>query len=383
MADSLGVTIFVPVVLLAFSGSLAHPVRLVRGQAFAWTILLLLFIVTAAIFSQSSNPILFLYFPPLILVIFSLGSEGAIIASVITAVVGSAATAHGSGPAWIAHGVHLDQRVLVLQLFLWSTVVTALPIGALLDERRDAEAHASENQAIYKTLINHSKDMIVLARLDGSYRFVSPAVEKVTGYTQQEYGSLPSLEWVHPEDRDLARAVLVSLADSKADQTVRYRAMHKNGNFSWFEAYLRGYVDTEDGPITGYVATVQDITALKQMEDTWFAEKHALANENAQLATLAEYDELTGIPNRRAFNRALTLEVTRQNRSADFLSLLMVDVDHFKKYNDCYGHHAGDVCLHDVAAVLKGAASRPNDLAARIGGEEFAILLPQTDHAVP
>ncbi|ODV01620.1 MAG: hypothetical protein ABT23_08505 [Thiobacillus sp. SCN 63-57] len=104
------------------------------------------------------------------------------------------------------------------------------------------------------------------------------------------------------------------------------------------------------------------------------------SSEVAQaLEYLVRLDSLTGIPNRRLFEEELGKEWARAKRDNVALSLIMADIDHFKEYNDHYGHPAGDLCLVDVAQAMHHALSRPGDVAARIGGEEFAILLPQTD----
>jgi diguanylate cyclase (GGDEF)-like protein len=97
-----------------------------------------------------------------------------------------------------------------------------------------------------------------------------------------------------------------------------------------------------------------------------------------ELHRTATTDVLTGIANRRQFDESLEREWVRTQRSGDPLSLLMIDVDHFKLYNDLYGHPRGDVCLQHVSQALVGACKRRADLVARYGGEEFMILLPQT-----
>lgn len=100
---------------------------------------------------------------------------------------------------------------------------------------------------------------------------------------------------------------------------------------------------------------------------------------NQELADLASTDGLTGLANRRIFQDRLRSEWARALREEAPLSLVMLDIDYFKRYNDHYGHPAGDRCLEAVAEVINGIAKRPGDLAARTGGEEFAVLLPATD----
>lgn len=97
------------------------------------------------------------------------------------------------------------------------------------------------------------------------------------------------------------------------------------------------------------------------------------------LETLSSVDALTGISNRRRFNDIYAREWQRASRNTTQLSLLFIDIDHFKKYNDFYGHLAGDECLRAVARALQSCLSRPGDFVARFGGEEFIVLLPDTD----
>jgi diguanylate cyclase (GGDEF)-like protein len=103
-----------------------------------------------------------------------------------------------------------------------------------------------------------------------------------------------------------------------------------------------------------------------------------LASANRELEKLSRHDGLTGIANRRHFDSYLQTEVRRAARERQTLSLILADVDHFKAFNDHYGHQAGDDCLRQVASALSTAGRRPADLAARYGGEEFAIVLPGT-----
>jgi len=103
-----------------------------------------------------------------------------------------------------------------------------------------------------------------------------------------------------------------------------------------------------------------------------------LKRQTDLLRSMARIDGLTGLPNRRHFDEKLDAEWRRCGRSATPLALILIDIDHFKLFNDCYGHPAGDACLQRVAACLKGEFTRSHDLVARYGGEEFVCVLPET-----
>jgi diguanylate cyclase (GGDEF)-like protein len=107
----------------------------------------------------------------------------------------------------------------------------------------------------------------------------------------------------------------------------------------------------------------------------------ALEVANRQLEALASTDGLTGVANRRHYDNVVAAEWARAQRSRQPLALILLDVDHFKLYNDRHGHQAGDDVLRAVARVLDAAARRAGDLAARYGGEEFVVVAPNTDAA--
>jgi diguanylate cyclase (GGDEF)-like protein len=138
---------------------------------------------------------------------------------------------------------------------------------------------------------------------------------------------------------------------------------------------------TRDGGIAG-VRT--EVTELVRREQQLTELNRELNEARSRLEVLSETDSLTGISNRRRFDRRLAEEWSRVVRHTTPLGLLLVDIDHFKRFNDRHGHQAGDDCLRRVALVLDACAGRPTDVVARYGGEEFAILLPHTgrDEAV-
>ena len=125
-------------------------------------------------------------------------------------------------------------------------------------------------------------------------------------------------------------------------------------------------------------AKIRALQRLESMRSKQLEMSRELASANRELEKLSRQDGLTGIANRRYFDSYLVSEVRRGARDRQPLSLILSDVDHFKAFNDCYGHQAGDDCLRRVAAALSSAGRRPADLAARYGGEEFAMVLPAT-----
>ena len=380
-SDALGIAVIFPATLFLISGEYRSIRKIWPHLVSAGHVLIIFLISTIVIFTQPYSPFLFLTFPPLVLVVLALGLEGSVISVPILTVIACFATARGYGP--ISHeSIALpEQRILSLQIFLLSASGITLAIGALFDEHRNAGRAADEARTVYETLIENSDDMIIFSTLDGTRRFISPAVKHITGMTPEEFLALGPLEVVHPADRDLAGTILESLTGGKLNHTFRFRVLCKDGSYRWVESHLNGYVDAETTTVSGYVATVRDISAQLQAEHSWQTLNTALALENKQLANLAAHDELTSIPNRRAFNLTLESEVARHSRSDKPLSLILIDVDYFKKYNDHFGHPAGDTCLQTLAHVMESSVARAADLAARIGGEEFAILLPSTPQA--
>jgi diguanylate cyclase (GGDEF)-like protein len=121
-----------------------------------------------------------------------------------------------------------------------------------------------------------------------------------------------------------------------------------------------------------------EVTELVRREQQLTKLNRELDAANARLVELSDTDGLTGIANRRKFDLRLAEEWARASRHSLPLALLLIDVDHFKRYNDRHGHPQGDACLRRIASLLRESTRRGGDLAARYGGEEFALLLPHT-----
>ena len=153
------------------------------------------------------------------------------------------------------------------------------------------------------------------------------------------------------------------------------------GRGEWSEAKHRASPITEVESLSSALHFMAD--SVKYHTDNLAKEVAARTAElelaNAELAKRSNTDGLTGVANRRYFDEVLAREIARARRLAEPVALIMLDVDHFKKYNDHYGHLAGDHCLIQIANELKGNTRRPSDLVARYGGEEFAIIAAHSD----
>ena len=154
---------------------------------------------------------------------------------------------------------------------------------------------------------------------------------------------------------------------------IEYRNRKRNGEYMWVEASMRMFRDRRTGIPAGILSLVRDISERKRNESL-------LLKAYDALEALAVEDALTGVANRRKFDEFLGSEWSWSQRLQKPISLLLIDVDHFKLYNDSYGHLHGDNCLKQIAATAKKVATRQGDLVARFGGEEFAVVLPDTDN---
>lgn len=233
----------------------------------------------------------------------------------------------------------------------------------LLNGGRDLDV-ARREAADFRLLTEHNNDVIVRCDADGLIRYVSPSSEKVLGWLPAEMlGKGPSA-FVLPEDLPAIAAARGQHSVGEEVSAVAHRMMRKDGSLVWVEASARMVPDPGiRGP--ELVIVIRDITERKLVEK--------------QLSRLAMTDGLTGLANRRAFDAALEKEWLRIRRSNGDLSLVLIDLDHFKSFNDRYGHQVGDDCLRSVAAAIQATLRRPADLAARYGGEEIAVILPDTD----
>jgi diguanylate cyclase (GGDEF)-like protein len=179
---------------------------------------------------------------------------------------------------------------------------------------------------------------------------------------------------IHPEDFPHIDPLFLAFGPSLPRLQLTFRMRRKDGVYIWVESQYR-YL-AEDG---GSLAVLRDITARKHAEDMLVEANEKLAVLNSTLRLRAQQDGLTGLINRRHFDQLFDEEFRRARRQELPLSVLLLDVDRFKAFNDRYGHLAGDECLRTLSSAIQTVLQRPGDQAARYGGEEFAVLLPATE----
>ena len=258
----------------------------------------------------------------------------------------------------------ISRMLYVVALVMLIAVIGAVLVRQLQRGQRMAAALV-EKEAHFRLLAEGSSDMVTRIGLDEHLRYVSPSSVRVVGWRPNQLIGTPALAGVNPEDLPAVQAVVDAMKRGEREEArLTYRNSHRQNGEVWLESTMR-VTRKDNGRVDGVVAISRDISEHKKLE--------------TRLETLAIEDSLTGLANRRRFDERLKEEWARAYRDRSSLALLMIDVDHFKAYNDEYGHPAGDACLRLVAKIIAAETQRAGDLAARYGGEEFAMLLPNTD----
>jgi diguanylate cyclase (GGDEF)-like protein/PAS domain S-box-containing protein len=253
-------------------------------------------------------------------------------------------------------------------------------IGRNITELRLAELEIERGKHKLAQILHGSP--VATFVVDAEYRITqwNQSCAKLTGLSEAAVlGGTPAWCVFYPEPHALLADLIVAETPI-AEIRARYPSIHQS-------AMIDGAIETEaffpnmgehgrwlhqtatplrdsEGKVIGAIETLQDITLQR--------------NARAELERLASRDGLTGLANRRFFDKTLDTEWKRARREAHWLTLMMIDVDHFKRYNDTYGHPAGDLALKQVARALEQVVHRPGDLVARYGGEEFVVVIPAT-----
>jgi diguanylate cyclase (GGDEF)-like protein/PAS domain S-box-containing protein len=226
-------------------------------------------------------------------------------------------------------------------------------------ERKKIEKRIKESEERFRSLVQNSSDIITILEADGTVRYVSPAVERITGYKPDEQVGTNAFGSVHPDDCDRALDNFAEVLKKPGlHPPLEFRVPHKDGSWRYLEHVVNNLLD--DPAVRGVVINSWDITERKDLVE--------------QLSYQAFHDPLTGLPNRALFMDRLEHALTRANRRGSKVAVLFMDLDNFKVINDSLGHKVGDQLLVATAERLK-ACVRPEDTAARLGGDEFTILV--------
>jgi diguanylate cyclase (GGDEF)-like protein/PAS domain S-box-containing protein len=235
------------------------------------------------------------------------------------------------------------------------------------DSGLEARPISDDKTTDFRQLAENSADIICRLSPELMIIYISPSVFDILGWRPDELvGKAP--DWlIFADDLPIMRAGHArSSNDPLASRPVALRMRHKSGALTWVEVNARVVRDRATSDVKETVIVIRDITGRKARED--------------ELLALAMTDALTGLANRRAFDEALEREWQRTLREGSQMSLLLLDLDHFKSFNDTYGHQVGDDCLRAVATAVRTSV-RASDFACRYGGEEIVVILPGTDAA--
>ncbi|QRF54652.1 sensor domain-containing diguanylate cyclase (plasmid) [Rhizobium rosettiformans] len=482
-ADALGLITVTPLLLILNRGDLAD---LFHRRVLLRTLFVLVVLVTAlaAVFLQSTLPLLFLAFPAIILATFCLGFPGAAFSVFLTAMIGLWSTMYGLGPiALIQESLRI--KLYALQLFTATSSITSFAIACLLGERTLLMSALSQAPDFH--YIKNLRSEIVSANLNVARHVGLRTTTEVLGKTDFDFTNRERAKELFIEEQG------VMFSNNPVNNKVE-RVLDARGNERWFET-SKVPLHSATGRVVGMAGVTRDIMERRSLElelkagkerldlilsemsgglavinsdgfiifcnekykslfpltgelrnpgaylpsilalskekgeapgldpkiamrklkegaddelelynGTWLRiRSNPVANGNTtivvsdvtdmkkayfelrgmakKLELLADTDGLTGLFNRRSFDERIEQEISRCRRNRKPISLIMIDVDRFKAYNDHYGHQAGDAYLQNVARVLEATIKRPADFVARYGGEEMCIVLPETEQS--
>ncbi len=254
---------------------------------------------------------------------------------------------------------------------------------AALRELRQAEIALKQSETRFLEISESSPDIIYIyvRRVDGSFYFehVSRAVESVSELSVEQVlesdDAIPSD--IYHSDVAVYRAALQISLETLQPFFHEWRIITPSGKLKWLKT--KSVPKQRDNGEIAWYGVTRDISDRKQSEIALMQTEAQLRAANLELQRLVNLDGLTQIANRRCFDEHLSIEWLRASREEQPFSLLIFDVDYFKRYNDCYGHQLGDDCLIKVAQAVDYLMRRETDLVARYGGEEFVVMLPNTN----
>ncbi|UQZ32292.1 hypothetical protein C2I18_01260 [Paenibacillus sp. PK3_47] len=281
-------------------------------------------------------------------------------------------------------GVFTKERMKIINL-LSREMVFSLENASLYSELERSEEK-------YRELVNNMQDGIFIAQ-EGLCVYVNEALARMLGYEVEEMMDQPFENFISPAEREKVRHYYLRRLDGKAaPNEYETRLIHKDQLRELNVIHKVTIMNFMNKPAVQ--GNIKDITVRKQAEEELLRHKEHLEELVAERTRELEFnneelnkyialieqisitDELTGLYNRRHFNKLIMEEVEKAKQEHKYLTYLMLDIDYFKKYNDNYGHYEGDNVLRQVGYVLQQQAGRADGYAFRLGGEEFGIIVP-------
>ncbi|MFA5215215.1 PAS domain-containing protein [Sulfuricurvum sp.] len=233
-----------------------------------------------------------------------------------------------------------------------------------ITERKHMELKLRASEERFRHLAELTTDWVWEVDKNGTYVYSGENVYNLLGYTPEEICGKTPFDFMTQEEAERVGEIFKKiLSEQKPFSFLENTNLHKDGHKVILETSGIPLYN-EEGTLQGYFGTEHDVTERKQIEE--------------EIKRLATTDTLTGIANRREFNTQLEKEIERSKRYSTPLSLIMYDIDYFKRVNDTFGHDAGDAVLQTLTTLVKSNI-RTVDIVARWGGEEFMILMPQSN----
>lgn len=236
------------------------------------------------------------------------------------------------------------------------------------DTSKSSYEVVADKELKYKIIADNLQEVVFQTDLKQKITYLSPSWEKLSGYKVSEFMGLDWQELLHPNSRTCGvSACNAFMSNQKEEYKEEFQVLCKGGATKWIEVNASILVD-KNNTAFGTIGSMSDITQKIQVLEQ-------LKEKNKLLDELATTDALSKLYNRRFFDETLTKEIQRAKRQTTSLALGICDIDHFKDYNDTYGHQLGDDVIYKIATVLKQSFSREIDTVARYGGEEFVFIL--------